>query len=117
MKDRTRRPGTAGSTEATTIQIDDPFPESLDLQLIPILDPERTRMAFVDFAYADTRLNYSRKERIRLTPEDTDREVRIGLPAGAKKSFDVKITLVPTSGAMITNTVTDTLETLIAISD
>jgi hypothetical protein len=117
MKDRSKRPGTPGSTEATTIQIDDPFPESLDLQLIPILDPDRTRMAFVDFAYADTRLNYSRKERIRLTPEDTDREVRIGLPAGAKKSFDVKITIVPTSGAMVTSTLSDTLETLIAISD
>jgi hypothetical protein len=74
-------------------------------------------MAFVDFAYADQRLNYSRKERIRLTPEDTDREVRIGLPAGAKKSFDVKITIVPTSGAMVTSTLSDTLETLIAISD
>lgn len=117
MKDRKLREGTASTTEATTIQIDDPFPEALDLQLIPILDASRTRMAFVDFAYADTRLNHSRKERFRVTPEDTDQSIRIGLPAGADKSFDYKVTIVPLSGPMQSTTVSDTTETLIAISD
>jgi hypothetical protein len=117
MKDRSKRLGTAGLVEATTIQIDDPFPEALDLQLIPILDAERTRMAFVDFAYSDTRVNYTRKERFRVTPEDTDQAVRIGLPAGAKKSFDVKVTIVPTSGAMVSTQISDTTETLIPIAD
>jgi hypothetical protein len=117
MKDRTRRTGTTSQTEATTIQIDDPFPEALELQLIPILDAARTRMAFVDFAYSDPRVNHTRKERFRLTPEDTDREVRIGLPAGAQKTFDLKITIVPTEGAMTATQIADTTETLIAISD
>ncbi|MDX5350808.1 MAG: hypothetical protein LPJ95_08930 [Paracoccaceae bacterium] len=117
MQDRAIRPGTRGTTDATTIQIDDPFPEALELQLIPILDPARTRMAFVDFAYADPALHYSRKERIRLTPDDTDRPLRIGLPRGARRSFDVKLTIVPTSGAMVTTLLSDQTETLIPISD
>lgn len=117
MKDRSKRIGPATVVDASVIQIDDPFPESLELQLIPILDAARTRMAFVDFSYADTRLNYNRKERFRLTPEDTDRTVHIGLPAGAKKSFNVKISIVPTQGAMTITELTDTTETLIPVSD
>jgi hypothetical protein len=117
MKDRKVRPGVAGTTETTSIVIDDPFPEGLDLQLIPILDASRTRMAFVDFSYADARLGYKRNERFRVTPEDTDQTVRIGLPAGAVQTFDYKITIVPVSGAMQSTSFPGATETLIAIAD
>ena len=117
MKDRTVKPGVAGHTATTSVLIDDLFPQALDLQLIPILDPARTRMAFVDFAYADPRLGYKRTERFRITPEDTDQAVRIGLPAGAVRSFDYKITIVPVTGAMQSSSISAATETLIAITD
>lgn len=117
MKDRTVRPDRPGSTETTSVLIDDPFPDGFDLQLIPILDASRTRMAFVDFSYADPRLGYKRSERFKVTPEDTDQTVRIGLPAGAVQTFDYKITIVPVSGAMQSTSFPGATETLIAITD
>ncbi len=117
MKDRSVRPGVAGRTETASVLIDDPFPDGLDLQLIPILDASRTRMAFVDFSYEDARLGYKRHERFKVTPADTDQTVRIGLPAGAAQIFDYKITIVPVSGTMQSTSVAGATETLIAIAD
>ena len=97
--------------------IDDPFPDGFDLQLIPILNASRTRMAFVDFSYADARLGHKRSERFKVMPADTDQTVRIGLPAGAVQTFDYKITIVPVSGAMQSTSITGATETLIAIAD
>ncbi|MGV8989555.1 MAG: hypothetical protein ACOH2H_25380 [Cypionkella sp.] len=117
MKDRTQRPGTVGSTDAAMVLIDDPFPEALDLQLIPILDPGRTRMAFVDFDYADPQSGFKRVERYRFVPTDSDREVRVGLPAGAAKQFRFRVTVVPTHGAMLPGDFITATETLIAVAD
>ena len=84
MKDRTTRGGEAGTTEASSILIDDPFPEGLSLQLIPILDAARTRLAFVDFDYADAPSGFKRSERFRIAPTDVDREVA-GRPAQGRR--------------------------------
>jgi len=117
MKDRTTRPGVPGTSFAPTILIDDPFPEGLALQLIPILDAARTRMAFVDFEYADAASGFKRSERFRMVPTDVDREVRVGLPAGASKAFRYRVTVVPNAGAMVPGSFIDATETLIAVAD
>ncbi|WP_395711071.1 hypothetical protein [Reyranella sp.] len=117
MKDRTTRGGEAGTTEASSILIDDPFPEGLSLQLIPILDAARTRLAFVDFDYSDAPSGFKRSERFRIAPTDVDREVRVGLPKGATKSFRFRVTVVPKTGAMRAGEFVDSTETLIAVSD
>ncbi|MGE0576423.1 MAG: hypothetical protein AB7F22_10310 [Reyranella sp.] len=117
MKDRTTRGGEVGTTEASSILVDDPFPEGLSLQLIPILDAARTRLAFVDFDYADPPSGFKRSERFRIAPTDLDREVRVGLPKGATKSFRFRVTVVPKTGAMRAGEFVDSTETLIAVSD
>lgn len=117
MEDGSTRPGASGSTQTSTVLIDDPFPDSLALQLIPILDPERTRMAFVDFEYKDAASGYERAERFRIAPTDADREVRVGLPNGASKAFRYRVTVVPKSGAMVPGNFIDATETLIAVAD
>ena len=117
MKDRTTRAGEAGTTEASSILVDDPFPEGLSLQLIPILDAARTRLAFVDLDYSDPPSGFKRSERFRIAPTDLDREVRVGLPKGATKSFRFRVTVVPKTGAMRAGAFVDSTETLIAVSD
>ena len=117
MEDGSTKPGMPGSTQTSTILIDDPFPESLALQLIPILDPARTRMAFVDFEYKDAASGYQRAERFRIVPTDVDREVRVGLPKGATKAFRYRVTVVPNTGAMVPGNFIDATETLIGVSD
>lgn len=117
MKDRSTRPGVPGTTQAPTILIDDPFPEGLALQLIPILDAARTRMAFVDFEYSDAASGFRRAERYRITPTDIDREVRVGLPEGATKAFRYRVTVVPNAGAMAPGNFIESTETLIAVAD
>lgn len=116
-KDRTTIIGAPGTTATSTVLIDDPFPEGLALQLIPILDAARTRMAFVDFEYSDPASGFKRSERFRMVPTDTDREVRVGLPAGAGKAFRYRVTVVPNTGAMVPGNFIDATETLIAVAD
>jgi hypothetical protein len=117
MKDRTTVPGTEAVAETSGILIDDPFPAGLALQLIPILDPGRTRLAFVDFEYTDPGSGFSRSERFRIEPTDLDREVRVGLPQGASKKFRYRVTVVPKSGAMQPGEFIESTETLIAVAD
>ena len=117
MKDRSSRVGNSATTDATSILIDDPFPEGLALQLIPVLDESRTRLAFVDFDYADPKSGFKRADRYRIAPTDPDREVRVGLPAGATKAFRYRVTVVPKTGTMHAGEFIDTTETLIAVAD
>ena len=118
MKDRTTVAGAEATTEASGILIDDPFPAGLALQLIPILDPARTRLAFVDFDYADPASGFTRTERFRIAPTDLDREVRVGLPAGATKAFRYRVTVVPKAGRdAARRRSSNSTETLIAVAD
>ena len=117
LSDRTTRTLDWSVSNTPSVVIDDPFPGQLDFQIVPILDPARTKMAFVDIAYEDPVNHYKRQARIRIGPEEADKNFRLALMDEAKRKFRYRVTLVPTSGPMAAGPFEETEETLIGVND
>ncbi|MFT3861568.1 hypothetical protein [Micropruina sp.] len=105
-------------SRASLLPVDDPFPGSITLSFLPLLDPAKTRLAFVDIEYHDEEGNYHREERLTMKPSDTDpQEKQIAVMDLKKKSYTYQITLVGTNNSMTRLPPVTTSDDLIAVSE
>lgn len=108
----------AEPSRAALLPVDDPFPGALNLTVLPLLDANRTRMAFVDIEYHDEEGNYHREERLSMKPTDTDPVTKqIAVLDLKKKAYSYQITLVGTNNQMTKLPPVTTTDDLIAISE
>ncbi len=102
---------------ANAVAVDDPFPDALDLDLIPMWDPARVRMVFVDVTYTDAANGIERAERIQFRGEDQDvRRLRITLRNRRAREFGWKALYVLQDGGRFERPMTLTTETLVELS-
>jgi hypothetical protein len=104
------------TTKLPTVLVGDPFERPLEIELIPFLDPERTRMVFVDVEYHDEANGYHRTERIRLTPDVTEpKRIRFALLNPDHRTFSYRFTFLGTNGDMSRLPRTETEETILQV--
>jgi hypothetical protein len=109
LKDRSKLEMPVVTTKATTIFVDDPFPEALELKLIPSFDETAVRQAFIDIEYKDDANSYSRNEHITIKNTETDIvPLRISLMDNKKKTFRYRITMVGRDGKIQQNPFVET---------
>jgi hypothetical protein len=109
LKDRSKLEMPVVTTRATTIFVDDPFPEALELKLIPSFDDTAVRQAFIDIEYKDDANSYNRTEHITIKNTETDIvPLRISLMDNKKKTFRYRITMVGRDGKVQQNPFVET---------
>lgn len=107
------------TTQAAAIPVDDPFPAALNLEFIPLCDPRRTKMVYVDVVYDDMQANnYRREERITFKGDATESvKLRIALIDSTKRSFQYRLTFVGVDNKLHRGVPITEMETLIAVSE
>lgn len=105
-------------SRASLLPVDDPFPGALELTFVPLLDPARTRLAFVDISYRDDEGSYQRQERITIKPTDIEPVAKqIAVLDLKKKSYTYQVTLVGSNNSMTRLPPVTTTDDLIAITE
>ena len=118
LKDGTTRQQGPFTSRASLLPIDDPFPDALALEFVPLLDPATTRLAFLDLEYADNANGYRRTERLELKPTALDPvSYALAVMDPALKTFRYRVTLVGTDNSMRRGPFIETKDTLIAVSE
>jgi hypothetical protein len=118
MKDGSTKKTNPVTTRALVVPVDDPFVGALDIEFIPLFDPARVRMAFIDIEYKDSENNYEREERLKLAGNATDSvKLRISLVDPKKRKFSFRFTFVDTNNQMNRGPFVETEETLIGVSE
>jgi hypothetical protein len=116
LADGSTRAGTPFTTSAPRVEIDDPFSDALDIELVPVLDPATTRMGIVDVEYADLPNNYHRVERVTVPADSKDLVgIRIALLDPAKRDFSFRLTVIGVDGAVRRDPFVTTSDTLVAV--
>jgi hypothetical protein len=116
LKDRTTREVPSVTTKATTIFVDDPFEDALDLQLIPFYDVTAIKQVFIDIEYNDPDNNYSRNERIIIkSPAQDIQSLRISILDNKKRTFRYRITTIGTNGKIHQNPFLETDDTFVPV--
>lgn len=114
----TRESASTEPSRAALLPVDDPFPGALSLSFLPLLDPTKTRLAFVDIEYDDPDNAYHREQRLTMKPTDTDLVgVSIAVMDLKKKAYRYQITLVGTNNTLKKLPPVDTEEDLLAVSE
>lgn len=118
MKDGSTRKTKQVITKALAVPVDDPFVGALDIEFIPLFDPARVRMAFIDVEYKDPENNYEREERLKLAGNATDSvKLRLALVDPKKRKFSFRLTFIDTNNQMNRGAFNETEETLIGVSE
>lgn len=118
MKDGSTRKTDPVTTRALVVPVDDPFVGALDIEFIPLFDPSRVRMAFIDVEYKDPENNYEREERLKLAGNAMDPvKLRISLVDPTKRNFSFRFTFVDINNQMNRGPFVETEETLIGVSE
>ena len=97
----------------------DPFVGAINLEIQPVLDPAKTRLAFLDVTYRDEAHGYTREENVSLPPNGgAPARLHIPLLDAAQKSYQYRVSLVAAAGGQVTrgDWVTS-VETLLFITD
>ncbi len=106
--------GSPVTTNATTVLVNDPFPGVLEVTVFPILDFARIRAAMLDVHYEDPANRYTRRQRVRLTPELTETVVRFSIRNPTLKRYRHELTIVRSDGTTEQRTV-ETEENILSI--
>jgi hypothetical protein len=116
LKDGTTRVTDPVTTAATTLPVDDLFVRPLEIDLLPLFDPNATSMAFVDVTYDDPDNHYHREERIELAGASRA-PVHLHLPLinPDRRGFKYRVTLVGVDNSLRRGDFADTTETLIGV--
>ena len=102
------------TSDATFLPVDDPFPDALDIRLIPLFAPDTVRQVFVDVTYDDEVNGYHREERLEIPGTVTDPvPLRIALLDPNQRQFRHRVTIVTRDGRLIQNAPVDGVETII----
>jgi hypothetical protein len=109
LKDGTTREIPTVTTRATTIFVDDPFQDALEIQFIPSFDPVTVKQVFIDVEYNDQDNTYNRNERINIKGSSTDIvPFRLSIIDNKKKTFRYRITVVGSDGKLQQNPFVET---------
>ena len=104
------------TTTVPIVVVDDPFPQSLDLDFIPLFDPAKTREVLIDVTYDDTKNNYHRNERLTLAGSArTDALLRIALMDPTNRTFQYRLTFVGTDNSLAEGAFVTSTDTLIGV--
>ncbi|MDR4467761.1 MAG: hypothetical protein MRJ68_05575 [Nitrospira sp.] len=118
FKDGSAREGETVLTQASAVPVDDPFESALDLLFFPALDPAKTKLAFIDVKYKDSRHSYERDERLRLAADSANEvPLRIVLFDSSLKKYSYRCTFVGHDGKIRAVAPIETEETLISVSE
>ncbi|MFP4343581.1 MAG: hypothetical protein ACLFU8_02700 [Anaerolineales bacterium] len=84
--------------EANSLLVNDPFDRQLHVAIIPAVDPEEIRMAFVDLIYDDPDNDVHHEESVRLMQEDlkqgTPQDIFLPLEDPTQRTFQYRVTLL-----------------------
>jgi hypothetical protein len=116
LKDGTTQQTDPITTTATTLPVDDPFVRPLEIDFLPLFDPNATSMAFVDVRYDDPVNRYHREERIELTGASRG-PVHLHMPVinADRRGISYRITLIGSDNSLRQGDFVDTTDTLIGI--
>jgi hypothetical protein len=116
LKDGTTRETDQSTTAATTLLVDDSFVRPLEIDFLPLFDPNATSMVFVDVTYDDQDNRYHREDRIELTGVSRA-PVHLHLPVinPDRRGFRYRITLIGLDSSLRRGEFVDSTETLIAV--
>jgi hypothetical protein len=105
------------TSRGTLLPIEDPFPASLELELIPLLDANQWRQAFVDIEYHDQPNDYHRELQIKVDSKSSD-PVRVSLAAldPQQRQFRYRLTLVGKNNSLVRGQFIETEDTLIPVA-
>jgi hypothetical protein len=118
LKDGSTRQSEPITSRASLLPVDDPFPDAIAIEFIPLLDSSRTKMVFIDVEYHDEPNQYHREERLRIMGSDMD-PVSLGIAQMNPdlKTFRYRLTVVGANNAIRRDPFIETTETLIAVAD
>jgi hypothetical protein len=83
------------ATTANAVSVDDPFPNAIEIDLVPAWDPAAIRLVFVDVDYSDAANGIERTERVQFAGEDrATRRLRLALRDRTHRDFTWKALFV-----------------------
>jgi hypothetical protein len=116
LKDGTVREVPPVATQATALPVDDPFERPLEIDFVPLFDPQTTHTVFIDFEYKDPANNYTRAERLTLPGTARDPvHLHVSLVDPTLRTFRYRFTVVGTNNELRRGAFIETTETLISI--
>ncbi len=116
LVDGTSKTTSPVTTTVPVVVVDDPFPQSLDLDFIPLFDPAKTREVLIDVTYDDTKNNYHRNERLTLAGSArSDALLRIALMDPTNRAFQYRLTFVGTDNSLDEGAFVTSTDTLIGV--
>ena len=97
--------------------MDDPFPDALEIDLVPVWDPAAIRMVFVDVGYSDPANGIERSTRVQFDGADqTVHHLRIALRDRNARQFSWKATFIHTDNQTTQRPTETTAETLVTLA-
>jgi hypothetical protein len=99
--------------EASSLLVNDPFDWQLHIEIIPAVDAEKVRMAFVDLIYEDPDNGVHHEQSVRLMQDDLKQglphDIFLALEDRTERAFQYRVTLLgtdnqPHQGELVTTT-------------
>ena len=104
-------------TSANAVSVDDPFPDAIEIDLVPAWDPAQIRQVFVDIAYSDPANGIERSERVQFNGDDrATKRLRLALRDRKQRSFTWKALFMRTDNGHMQIAPQTTSETLIPLA-
>jgi hypothetical protein len=99
LKDGSVRQTAPVELPASALVVHDPFDQALNIEFVPLFEPDTVRQLFIDVDYQDPDNNYSRTERIDIEGVQVENvELRLALLDPDKRQFRFRFTVVGTNG-------------------
>lgn len=118
LKDGTTREMPPVTTKATTIPVDDPFEEAIEIELVPGFDTDKVRQVFVDVEYKDEENAFERSERVTIKGDAPDIvPLRLSVMNPDKKTFRYRLTFVGKNGQIRRNAFVTTDDPFVSVSE
>ncbi len=118
LKDGTIRETPLVTTRATTILVDDPFEEAIEIELVPAFDNTKVRQVFVDIEYRDEEKAFERNERITMKGNAVEIvSLRLSILDPKKKEFRYRLTFVGNDGKINRKAFVTTDDPFISVSE
>lgn len=117
LKNGTTREQGPFSSRATALPVNDPFPDALEIEVIPLWSTA-TRLVFLDLEYNDPDNSYRRTLRLTLPGDSSEpRHVRIALIDPKKRTFRYRQTIIFKDSSQKRGPFVETEEELLSVFD
>jgi hypothetical protein len=105
-------------SSAAAVLVTDPFRYSIDVQVVPTLDPSKTKQAFVDVDYDDPDHNWTFSDNIAINGgSGSVVHMRIPIYDNAKRDFRWRVTVVGVNGSRSTGPYVTTHDPRLFVTD